>query len=109
MGCLGGRCRARDCEAVAARDNRNTELPLDAIEMLIALAIEQGQEQVVVELELRAPFGKLAGSGGGRERGHAVRTSASEAERLLALAAVISAGTISPIRSTAAATCTLWR
>jgi hypothetical protein len=65
MGCLSGRRRARDCQAVAARDNRNTQLPLDAIEMLVALAIEQGQEQVVVELDLRAPFGKFSGASGG--------------------------------------------
>jgi hypothetical protein len=107
MGGLRGRGRARNCQTVAARDNRDTELSLDAIEMLIALAIEQGQEQIVVELELGAPLGKLAG--GGRQLSHAVTTSASEPDRLLALAAVMSAGTISPIRSAAAATCTLWR
>src|SRR5205823_4426204 len=109
MGRLGGRCRARDCKAIAARDNGYTELPLDAIEMLIALAIEDRQQQVVVELELRSPLGKFAGAGRGRERGHAVTTSVIEADRLLALAAVISAGTISPIRSAAASTSTLWR
>jgi hypothetical protein len=63
MGSLGGRSRAGDCKSIAARDNRNTELPLDAIEMLIALAVEQRQEQVIVELEVGAPLGKLAYDG----------------------------------------------
>src|SRR5580704_1629789 len=107
MSRLGGRGRTCNRETVAPREDRDTELPLDAIEMLIALAIEQGQEQVVVELELGPPCGKLAGDG--RQLTHAVTASASEPERLLALAAVISAGTISPIRSGAAAICTLWR
>src|SRR5690348_15866490 len=105
MSCLDGRLRPGNREPVAAGNNRNTQLPLDAFEMLIELAIEQGQEQVVVELELGAPLGKLAGDG--RQLSHAAVTSASEPDKLLALAAVISAGTISPIRSSVAATCTL--
>src|ERR1700746_3237735 len=99
MSCLGGRCRPGNREPVAAGNTRNPQRPLDAIEMLIALAVEQGQKQVVVELELGAPLGKLAG--GGRQLSHAVSTSASEPDRLLALAAVISAGTISPMRPAA--------
>ena len=105
---LGGGCRSGDRQAVAARHERNAKLPFDPVEVLIALTVEQRQKQVVVEFELGAPFGKLAG-GGGRKRGHAATASVSEPDRLLALAAVISAGTISPIRSAGAARCTLWR
>ena len=54
MGRLGRRGRAGDCQPVAARDQRDAELPLDAVEMLVALAIEQRQEQIVVEFELAA-------------------------------------------------------
>src|SRR5271165_2623839 len=104
---LGGGCRSRDRQAVAARHERDTKLPLDPVEVLIALTIEQRQKQVVVEFELGAPFGKFTG-GRARKRGHAAAASASEPDRLLALAAVISAGTISPIRSAGAEICTLW-
>src|SRR5215471_1702306 len=102
-----GRRRTGDREAVAARDNRNAELPLDTVEMLIALAVQQRQEQVVVELDLRASIGELAGGGSRREPGHPAAASLKEPERLLALAAVIKAGTMSPMRSAEAATWTL--
>ena len=62
MSRLGRRCRARDCQPVAARDDRNAELPLDSIEMLIALAVKQRKKQIVVEFQLGAPFGQLAGA-----------------------------------------------
>ena len=56
MGRLGRRCRTRDGEPIAARDQRDAELPLDAVEMLIALAVKQRKEQIVVEFQLSAPF-----------------------------------------------------
>src|SRR5689334_825847 len=100
---FGGRCRTGDREAIAARDNRDAELPLNTVEVLIALAVQQRQEQVVVELELRPSVGKRVG-GSGREPGHPAAAPLKQPERLLALAAVIKAGTMSPMRSAGAAT-----
>src|SRR5260370_41678315 len=109
MGRLRRRTGARNCQQVAAGYDGDPELPLNAIEMLIALAVQQGEQQVVVEFQLCAPFAKFSGDNLGRDRGHCETASASEPDRLLALAPDISTGTISPIWSAAAATCTLWR
>src|SRR6185437_10645377 len=51
---VGARGRAGDGDAVAARDNGDAELALDALEILIALAEELRQQRVVVELHLHA-------------------------------------------------------
>ena len=51
---LGRRGRAGDGEPVAARHQRHAELLLDAVEVLVALAVKQRQQQIVVEFELSA-------------------------------------------------------
>ena len=66
-------------------------------------------QQVVVKFEVRATLYQLGGERLGSERRHAPTASPREPERLLVLAPEISAGTISPILSTAAATCTFCR
>ncbi len=50
---IGAFMRAGDGEAIAARDQRDAELALDAIEMAVALAIELREERIVVELHLQ--------------------------------------------------------
>ena len=45
--------RAGDGETVAARDQRDAELALDAVEIAVALAKELRQERIVVELHLQ--------------------------------------------------------
>ena len=52
---LGGGCRTGDREAIAARDNRNAELPLNTIEVLIALAVAALSERQVGRLILTRP------------------------------------------------------
>ncbi len=49
---LGRRGRTRDRQPVAAGDERNAELALDPVEMLVALAVQHRQQQIVVEFEL---------------------------------------------------------
>src|SRR5439155_23149772 len=56
-GDLGGRGGAGDRQPVAARHQRDAEVALDAVEMLVALAEERRQQQIVVEFELAAPRG----------------------------------------------------
>src|SRR5215471_17144202 len=109
MGRLGRRRRTRNRKPVAARHEQDAELPLDAIEVLIALAVKQWEQQVVVKLQLRARLPDLAGGDVGRDRCHARAAPPSAADRLLALAPVIQAGMISPMWSAVAMTCTLCR
>ena len=52
---LGRRGRAGNRQPVAARHQRDAELALDPVEMLVALAVKQRQQQIVVEFELAAP------------------------------------------------------
>ncbi len=68
---LGRRGRPRDRQSVAAGDERNAELALDPVEMLVALAVKRREQQIVVEFELGAPFGRLGPDDAGRRRGHA--------------------------------------
>src|SRR6185437_14288974 len=83
---VGARARAGNGEPVAARDQGDAELPLDAIEILVALAEELGEQRVVVELHLHAGLGAVGA--------HALTSP----ERLLASAAVIRTGSVSPMR-----------
>ncbi len=74
---LGRRGRARDRQPVAAGDERHAELPLDPVEMLVALAVQRRQQQIVVEFELGAPFGRLRPDDAGGGRGHAATVPAA--------------------------------
>ena len=58
MGRFGRRGRAGDRQPIAAGDERNAELALDPVEMLVALAVKRRQQQIVVEFELGAAFGR---------------------------------------------------
>src|SRR6516225_3701432 len=107
MSRLYRRGRAGDCQAVAPGDDRDAELPLNPVEVLVAFAVKQREQQVVVEFQLSAPFGELAVGDRGRERCHIATPSTTDPERLLALAPDINVGTIFPIRSADAATWTL--
>ena len=69
MSRLGCRGWARDGEPISARDHRHAKLPLDSVEMLISLPVEQREKQIVVEFQLGAPFDQFAGHGGG-QRAH---------------------------------------
>ena len=71
VSCLRRRGRTRDRQAVTAGDDRNAELPLDPIEMLVAIAVKRRQQQIVVEFELCAPFRWFRVDNAGRRRGHA--------------------------------------
>src|SRR6185437_5659703 len=69
---IGGRFRTGDGQAVAARDDGDAELPLDAVEMLIALAEELRQQPVVVELHRHPALpGRRLLARGRHRRGHA--------------------------------------
>ena len=121
---LGRRGRTGDRQAVAARDQRDAELALDAVEMLVALAVEHRQQQIVLEFELRCarrrrypprsaaaalmPGAPLRSTADRRaSRGRDGRSAgAIVPARLLGSAASIRTGTISPIRSAAASACT---
>ena len=112
-GDFGRRGRPGNRQPVAARHQRHPELPFDAVEMLVALAIEQGQQEIIVKFELAAPGGCLADR---LRRGttHAACTpsmvvSAIAPARLFGSAARIRTGTISPMRSGAASAWTLCR
>src|SRR6202030_3498238 len=101
-------------QPVAARHQRHAELTFDAVEMLVALAIEQWQQQIVVELDLAAPGGGLADDLR-RHTAHAACPpsarpgSAIMPARLFGSVARIMTGTISPMRPAAASAWTLCR
>ena len=115
---LGRRGRTGDRQPVAARDQRHAELALDAVEMLVALAVEHRQQQIVVEFELRAPGGadirldlrrrgahaRCSACGAPPDRRASARprgrlSGAIVPARLLGSARSIRTGTMSPIRS----------
>ncbi len=113
-GDLGGRGGSGDREPVAARHQRYAELPLDAVEMLVALAIKRRQQQIVVEFELAAPGGGDLGGDCRRNRAHARCSAIADCvsitpARLLGWVARIVTGTISPIRAAPASAWTLCR
>ena len=94
MGGLGRRRRARDRQPVAARYEGDAELPLDPVEMLIALAVEQRQQQIVVEFELSCALPPVRRRWSGGERAHGV-ADREIPERLFSTARpIIMTGTI---------------
>ena len=110
-GDFGRRSRPGNRQPIAARHQRHPELPFDAIEMLVALAIEQGQQEIIVEFELAAPGCCLADRLR-RRTTHAACTpsmvvSAIAPARLFGSAARTRTGTISPMQSGAASAWTL--
>jgi hypothetical protein len=100
-GRLGRRSRTRDRHPVAAADERDAETPLDAVEVLVALAVEQRQQQIVVEFEFAPGEAGRLGEGAGRDRHHAALASARAPSRLFCPAPVIRTGTIAPMRPAA--------
>src|SRR5277367_366453 len=75
MGDLGRRGRARDRQAIAARHQRDAELAFDLVEMRVAFAIEQGQQQIVVEFDLAAPASRQVGDEIARRGAHCAASS----------------------------------
>src|SRR6202030_3665299 len=111
---LGRRGRPGNRQPVAARHQRHAELAFDAIEVLVALAIKQWQQQIIVELDLAAPGGGLADDLRRRTAHAACPPSASPGSasmpaRLFGSLARIMTGTISPMRPAAASAWTLCR
>ena len=72
--------------------------------MLVALAIQQRQQQIVVELDLAAPGGRGFADDFPRHAAHAISPA-----RLLGWAARIMTGTIWPMRSAGASAWTACR
>ena len=113
-GDFGRRGRPGNRQPVAARHQGHPELTFDAVEMLIALAIEEWQQQIVFEFDL-APGGGGLADRRWRRAGHIAGTpsafalSAIAPARLFGSAAQIMTGTISPMRAAAASAWTLCR
>src|SRR5262249_58317232 len=109
-GHLGGRGRTGDPQPVAARHQRYAELALDPVEMLVALTVEQRQQQVVVEFELAAAGSSVSGHYIRRRAAHAATASGEiTPARLFGCTASIRTSTMSPIRSSGASACPAWR
>src|SRR5215469_17497076 len=99
---LGGRGRARNRHAVAARHQRDAELPLDLVEMRVALAVEQRQQQIIVEFELAAAAPRLVDdeiAGCGAHCAASAKLPMITPPRLFAFAPAIRTGASLPINS----------